>query len=419
MTVAKIISIGDELLIGQVTNTNSTFIAEKLNFISIPVTRVVSIGDNEKDIIEELNDSVKNFDVTVITGGLGPTHDDITKNILVRFFKDELILNENILENVKGIFKQRGVEMPEVNKEQALVPKSSMIIWNPNGTAPGMYFEKEGKLIISLPGVPFEMKAMIENSVIPMLREKLSGKIDHFIKTKTLLTFGAGETILSELLGDVKEIIKGSRLAFLPSAVGVRLRIDTKGVTEEEALEKLKNIETYIREKIGKYIFGINDESLEKIVSELLIKSGLKIAAAESCTAGNLSYKLTSIPGSSAYFLGGVVSYANDVKEEVLNVSGNTLLAFGAVSEQTAAEMAVNVRKLMKSDIGVSITGIAGPEGGTDEKPVGLVFIGYADKDKSYSKKFLLGDNRDRNRERAAFAALNIIREELLAKEHI
>jgi molybdenum cofactor synthesis domain len=291
MAVAKIISIGDELLIGQVTNTNSTFIAEKLNFISIPVTRVVAIGDNEKDIIEELNDSVKNFDVTVITGGLGPTHDDITKNILVRFFKDELVLNENILENVKGIFKQRGVEMPEVNKEQALVPKSSMIIWNPNGTAPGMYFEKEGKLIISLPGVPFEMKAMIENSVIPMLREKLSGKIEHFIKTKTLLTFGAGETILSELLGDVKEIIKGSRLAFLPSAVGVRLRIDTKGVTEEEAFEKLKKIETYIREKIGKYIFGINDETLEKIVSELLIKSGIKIAAAESCTGGILVFK--------------------------------------------------------------------------------------------------------------------------------
>ena len=415
MAIAKVMTIGDELLIGQVVDTNSTFISEKLNSISIPVTRMVTIGDKEEDILNELVDSVKNYDVTIITGGLGPTHDDITKAILVRFFNDELILNENVLDNIKSIFKNRGIDMPKINKEQAMVPKNSMLIWNAFGTAPGMCFERDGKLIISLPGVPFEMKAMMENSVIPMLREKMADKIKYFIKTKTLLTTGIGESVLSEIIGDVKEIIRDNRLAFLPSATGVRLRIDTKGETEEEALEKLKNIEAYIRGKIDKYIFGINDDSLEKIISTLLTKSGKTISTAESCTAGYLAFKLTTVPGSSVYYMGGVNSYSNDVKSNVLKVSEKTLQEFGAVSQQTAIEMAENIRKIIKTDIGISITGIAGPDGGTDDKPVGLVYIGYSDKDKTYAKEFLFADNRERNREKAVSSALNIIREELIS----
>jgi len=417
MAIAKVISIGDELLIGQVINTNSSFICEKLFSINIPVNKIITIGDNENDILWELKDSVQNFDVTIITGGLGPTHDDITKCTLVKFFKDELILNENILEYVKNVFKNRGTEMPEVNKEQALVPKGSMIIWNPNGTAPGICFEQNSKIVISLPGVPFEMKTMMENSVIPLLREKMTGKIDLIIKSKTLLTTGVGESILSEKLGDINELTKGEKLAFLPSVNGVRLRIDVKGITDEEAIEKLKEIETNIRSRIGEYIYGVNNEILEKIVGDLLISQNMTISTAESCTAGLLGAKITSIPGSSKYFTGGIISYSNEIKSGILQVKSETLDTYGAVSEQTAIEMANNIRLFFKTDIGISITGIAGPDGGTEEKPVGLVYIGFSDKNKTFAKKFLFGDNRERNRERAVVASLNLVREELLSAQ--
>ncbi len=415
MPYSKIISIGDEILIGQIVNSNAAFISEKLFSIGLPVRQIISIGDTEDDLINELYDSVNNFEVTVITGGLGPTHDDITKPVLTKFFNDELILNENVLENVKNIFQSRGFTMPGVNVEQAMLPKSCNIIWNPNGTAPGMSFEKEGRFIISLPGVPFEMKEMMNNSVIPMLHEKFKSQINYVLKTKTFLTFGLGETFLSEMIGDEKEITgENNKMAYLPSAVGVRLRVDVKAENEDDATAKLKEIEGRLRSKVGDYIFGINEDKLEKIVGELLIKQSLTIAFAESCTGGMLSGRITDIPGSSGYFKGGIVCYSNESKIFLLGVKESTIINYGAVSKETAIELAENVRIKMNSDIGISITGIAGPAGGSVEKPVGLVWIGYSDGKETFTKKYLFGENRERTRLRSATAALDIIRRKLL-----
>lgn len=415
MPNSKIINIGDEILIGQIVNSNAAFISEKLYSIGLPVRQIISIGDTEDDLINELYDSVNNYEVTIITGGLGPTHDDITKPVLTKFFNDELVLNENVLENVKNIFQSRGYTMPSVNVEQAMIPKTCNIIWNPNGTAPGMSFEKEGRFIISLPGVPFEMKEMMNNSVIPMLHEKFKNHINYVLKSKTFLTFGLGESFLSEMIGDEREITgENNKMAYLPSAVGVRLRVDVKADNEEDAANKLKEIEGRLRSKVGDYIFGINEDKLEKIVGELLLNRSLTVSFAESCTGGVLSGKITDIPGSSGYFKGGIVCYSNESKISQLGVNESTINSYGAVSKESAIELAENVRIKMNSDIGISITGIAGPSGGSDEKPVGMVWIGYSDGKETFAKKYLFGENRERTRLRSATAALDIIRRKLL-----
>ncbi|MBN1634107.1 MAG: competence/damage-inducible protein A [Ignavibacteria bacterium] len=414
MPVSKIISIGDEILIGQISNTNSQFIAEKLFSTGIPVKKIITIGDNKEELTAELDDSALNYDVTVITGGLGPTHDDITKPVMTEYFGDELILDENILENVRTIFKSRGIKMPEINKEQALVPKSAMIIWNRNGTAPGMYFEKEDKHYIALPGVPFEMKPMLTDSVIPMLREKYSDKIDYVLKSKTYLTTGISESVLFEIVGDIKQLTGDDKLAFLPSAAGVRLRVDIRATDEEHANAKLNAVENKLNEKIGKYVYGSNDDLLEEIIGKLLAEKNKTLSTAESCTGGLLASLITDISGSSKYFLGGVNVYSNESKVNILNVSNDLLVSKGAVSEETAVQMAVNSRKIFSSDYSLSITGIAGPEGGSEEKPVGLVYIGFASPEKQYAKQFLFGQRRDNNKLRSAKMALEILRKELL-----
>jgi len=412
--IAKVVSIGDELLIGQVVNTNASYISEKLISNGIPVKKVITIGDNEEDILAELDDSIKNFDVTIITGGLGPTHDDLTKPVLVKYFNDELILNNDVLNNVKAIFASRKVEMPESNIDQAMVPKTSRVLWNRFGTAPGIWMEKDNRVVIALPGVPYEMKAMIEEQIIGMLRERFSEKFQFVYKSKTLLTTGISESLLSEEIGDVKTIVGNNKLAFLPSPEGVRLRIDVKSEKENECLKLLEQIESKIREKVGTHIYGCNEETLAGIVGKMLKDRNLTIATAESCTGGMVSAKFTDINGSSDYFAGGIISYSNDVKINILGVSSGTIEKFGAVSEETASEMASNVRKLLKTDIGLSLTGIAGPTGGSDEKPVGLVWIGYSDRNKTISRKFLFGNDRTKNRRRASEMALFFLRNEIL-----
>jgi nicotinamide-nucleotide amidase len=413
MAASKIISIGDEILIGQISNTNSQFIAEKLFSIGIPVRKIITIGDTKEELITELEDSISNFDVTVITGGLGPTHDDITKPVLTEFFGDELIINENVLENVRNIFKSRGIKMPEINKEQALVPKNAMIIWNRNGTAPGMYFEKDGKHIISLPGVPFEMKPMLTDSVIPMLREKFTDKIDYVIRSKTFLTTGIGESSLFEMIGDIKQLTGDDKLAFLPSPSGVRLRVDIRATDEEHVNAKMSSVESKLKEKIGDYIFGYNDDLLEEVVGKILSEKNLTLSTAESCTGGLLASLITDISGSSKYFLGGVNVYSNESKINILKIDSDIINTKGAVSEEVAVQMALNSRKLFGSDYSLSVTGIAGPEGGSREKPVGLVYIGFACNEKQYARKFLFGNRRDNNKLRSAKMALEILRKEL------
>ena len=414
MVKTKIISIGDEILIGQIVNTNSAYISEKLNNTGIKVRKVVTIGDNRQDLIDELNDSIANdYKINLITGGLGPTHDDITKPILTEFFEDELILDEKVLEKVKSIFAKRNVIMPDVNIGQAMVPSHSKVIWNEHGTAPGILIEKDERIFAAMPGVPFEMKSMIENSIIPFIKAKYLAQPDYYHRSKTLLTTGIGESFLFEKIGSIEELLQGQKMAFLPSPLGVRLRVDVRGKSIKDAEKELERIEKTLRERIGEYIYGMNDELLEETVGKIRRERGLSLAAAASCTGGIISGRITDIAGSSEYFKGGIVSYANEVKENVLKVSAKTLAEKGAVSSECAMEMATGVRKLLGTDIGISATGIAGPGGATETKPVGLVYIAISIGDKTYSKELYLGDNRHRNRIRAAHAALEMLRKEL------
>ncbi|HCN36159.1 MAG TPA: competence/damage-inducible protein A [Bacteroidetes bacterium] len=411
---AKVISIGDELLIGQIINSNSSFIAEKLYSAGIPVKRIVTIGDTEKELLDELTDSLKNFNVTVITGGLGPTHDDITKPVLMKFFKDKPVLNKKVLNKVKSLFKSRNQVMPEVNTGQAMIPSKSEVIWNDNGTAPGIWINNNNKIFIALPGVPYEMKPMITEIVLPKLSNLFKNKNEYTFLSKTILTTGISESDLYEKLGDINEIIGKHKLAFLPSAELVKLRIDVTAKSKKEALLSYKKIEKKILDKAGNFVFGYEDDKLEKVLGELLKKKKKTLAVAESCTGGLISAKIVDIPGSSDYFLGGVCAYANDAKKKLLDVKNNSLKKFGAVSEQVAIEMAEGVRKKFKSDYAISTTGIAGPTGGSKVKPVGLVYIGFSDKNKSYALKFNLGDTRMKVITRATISALNLLRKEVL-----
>ena len=413
MLLSKIITIGDEILIGQVINTNASFISEKLFSIGIPVKKVITIEDTEEALLNELDDSIKNYDVTIITGGLGPTHDDVTKPTLIKYFNDELISDEKVLEHVKNIFKRRNLNMPPVNYGQAMVPKNSKVIFNESGTAPGIWIERNKKIIVALPGVPFEMKEMINTKIIPMLSETFANDIKYILKSKTFLTTGIGESHLAELIGDVKPIIGNNKLAFLPSLVGVRLRVDVKGENVNDVNNIIGEIEEKLKNKIGDYIFGTDEDLLEKIVGDLLIRKNLTLAVAESCTGGLISSKITDISGSSKYFIGGICTYSNNSKLYILNLSKETLEKYGAVSEETAMEMAVNVRKKFNSDFGISTTGIAGPTGGTNEKPVGLVWVGFSDGSRTFAKKFMFGDNRERTKLRATYMALVILRNHL------
>jgi len=415
MVKIKVISIGDEILIGQIVNTNSAYINEKFHCIGIKVNKVVTIGDNKQDLIDELNDSFKNnYDITLITGGLGPTHDDMTKPILVEFFNDELKLDLKVLEKVKSIFENRNVEMPEANIDQAMIPSKSKVIWNQYGTAPGILMEEDKKIFIAMPGVPFEMIAMIDHSVIPLIKELYLQNPEFHYRSKTLLTAGIGESILFEMIGDINELLQNQKMAFLPSPLGVRLRIDVKAVTVTEAESELCRIEKSLYERVGEFIYGQNDDLLEELVGNLLKEKGLTISVAESCTGGFISQRITDISGSSEYYKGGIISYSNDVKENLVLVDGEILREKGAVSSETALEMAKGVRKVLHTDIGLSATGIAGPTGATEDKPVGLTYIALAIGDIVYSKELFLGDNRHRNRVRAAQAALDMLRKELL-----
>ncbi|MCE1165273.1 MAG: competence/damage-inducible protein A [Bacteroidetes bacterium] len=416
MINAKVISIGDEILIGQIINTNASFINSKLYSIGVKVEKVVTIGDNEEDLLRELDDSMMNFKVTLITGGLGPTHDDITKPILIKYFNDKLVLHEDILEYVREFFAKRNLVMPETNVGQAMMPSKSKVIWNHNGTAPGIWMEKEGRVFVAMPGVPFEMKAMIEDDILRMIKEYFAAEFDYVLKSKTILTTGIGESLLFEKIGGINELIGKHKMAFLPSPLGVRLRIDVKEKDDKSASNEIEIIETKLKDKIGQYIFGENDDLIEEVIGKMLKDSGMTLAVAESCTGGLLAGRITDIAGSSDYFIGGITAYSNQIKEGFLGVKKETLLQYGAVSEETAKEMAYGIKTKFNSSIGVSVTGIAGPGGGTEEKPVGLTYIGYCDGEQCYAVKWNFGDNRERNRIRTVQACLNLLRNELLKK---
>lgn len=410
---AHIITIGDEILIGQTLNTNAAYIGDKLANIRIAVNKTSVVGDDFDDIMREFKTCWTKNDLLIVTGGLGPTHDDITRNCIVKFFKTELVQNNEVLEDIKKLFQKRGRDARKINEDQALVPKIAKVIRNENGTAPGIWIEKDNKIFIAMPGVPYEMHPMMNSFVIPNLSERFTD-LEYVQKRVTLESTGIPESFLFEKLGDISELLDGAKLAFLPSQIGVRMRITVTEKSEDEAANKLSEIEQKIRSKAGRYIFGRNGEKLEEVVGRILHERGLKISIAESCTGGYLSNLLTNISGSSNYFERGLVAYSNASKVEILNVEEDTITKYGSVSTEVAKQMAEGIKSISGTDIGLSITGIMGPTGATEGKPIGLVYIGLCDSEDCTVKKFTFGDDRILNKQRTAQAALEIVRRNLL-----
>ncbi len=410
---AHIITIGDEILIGQTLNTNSAFLGSKLIDLNINIKKTSVVADNEEEILKEFSDCFRENDLIIVTGGLGPTHDDITLQCVVKFFNTELVQDDNVLQDVIKIFARRGRQITRINEQQALVPKIGKVIRNKLGTAPGIWIEKDNKIFIVMPGVPFEMKEMVTSYVIPNLKEKY-GEPEIIIKRLILQTTGIPESFLFTKLGDLDELLEGGKMAFLPSQYGVKLRITVTEKNEEVAKNKLSEIEQKIRNLAGRYVFAVGEESLEEVVARLLKERELTLSLAESCTGGNIANLLTNISGSSEFFERGVVSYSNGSKVEMLKVDEDTLLQHGAVSAEVAEQMALAIRSISGTDLGLSVTGILGPTGATPGKPVGLVYIAICNSSSVFVKKFLFGEDRILNKQRATQAALDMIRKHIL-----
>jgi nicotinamide-nucleotide amidase len=401
-----IISIGDEILIGQIVNTNAAWISTRLNELGIGVNRVTSVADSHEEILAILEEASKRSDIVIITGGLGPTSDDITKPALCSYFNTRLVHDEKVYAHLKAFIKNRGSIMNEGNKSQAMLPECCEVLHNNLGTAPGMWFEKQGRIYVSLPGVPFEMEGLMNEYVLPKLKAQFG--IENIIH-RTILTHGIAEaqlaTILTEWEKTKNEKVK---LAYLPSPGMVKLRLSVYGEINGEVL--VLQEEKRLHEIIGNAIYGYDEDTFESVIGKLLKERNSTLSLAESCTGGIIASKIVSISGSSDYFKGGVVAYSNEIKMKELGVPAETLAMHGAVSQQTAEAMAEGVRTRFETDYSLSVTGIAGPLGGSEEKPVGTVWIAVSSKEKTMAKKFRFGDNRQRNITRTAMAAMNMLR---------
>jgi len=414
----EIINIGDELLIGQVVNTNAAWMAEQLNLAGFMVDRYTVIGDNRLEILESLKDAHVHSDLILMTGGLGPTKDDITKDVLCRFFQTRLLFNQQAYENLEKFFTLRGIPVTNLYRKQAELPETCTPIPNSNGTACGMWFESKVKerdnkvICISMPGVPFEMKAMLMESVIPLLKKYFPSQT---IVHKTIMTQGIGESFLSDILENwEKQLPANISLAYLPQPGIVRLRLTGKGSAAEPVDRQITEEIVKLKQIIPEYIYGSDNETLEEIVGGLLSAQGFTLATAESCTGGYIAHLITRIPGSSGYFKGSVVAYSNEVKESQLDVHSEDLKKFGAVSEIVVREMAANIRRKFGVDFALATSGIAGPDGGTAGKPVGTTWIAIATPTKILSEKYLFGEDRERNIRRTALQALNMLRKEII-----
>jgi len=405
--LAEIITIGDEILIGQIIDSNSAWIAQQLNAIGIRVKQISSVSDDKEHILKALAEAANRADIILITGGLGPTKDDITKSTIAEYFNVPLVRNQQALDNVAQIFAKYNRPLLDVNIRQADVPQNCEIILNNNGTAPGMWFNEQGKIYISMPGVPHEMMYMMEEFVIPKLRQTLSLPV---IIHKTVLTVGEGESFLAEKIADIENSLPAHiKLAYLPKLGSVRLRLSALG-NDEQALQQ--EVELYARqfiERIGNSVVTDIDIPIEKAILDEMDAKGLTLSVAESCTGGYISHLFTQHPGSSKVFFGGAISYSYDLKESLLGVKNETLWSHGAVSKETVVEMVEGALINFKSDYAIAVTGVAGPGGGTDDKPVGTVWIAVANAKKTFAHKYSFGKKRMQNIERTAITALGML----------
>ena len=405
---AELLTIGDEILFGQINDTNSQWMSQELDQVGIRVIRKTTVGDNRKDILDAFAEAEKRADIVLITGGLGPTNDDLTKPLLAEFFNTTLAMDQEALEEVTEFFKSKGREITPINEKQAELPIGSLRIPNKLGTAPGMWLERNGCVFVSMPGVPHEMKRMMTDTVIPNLQAHFQTDV---IYHKVIKTIGIGESWLAEEIKDWENALpEHIKLAYLPSLGQVKLRLTAIGSDREQLKQEVEDQITLLKQYAWKYIYGYDKDEIQGVVGQMLKDHDLKISFAESCTGGYISHLITSIPGSSAYYNGSVVPYQNELKASVLGISEETLKAHGAVSEQAVIEMSNNVREQFNSDIGIATSGIAGPGGGTDEKPVGTVWIAYADGNQTVAKKLQLWKDRDVNIKATAAAVMNLIR---------
>lgn len=410
--LVEIITIGDEILIGQIIDTNSAWMAKELNKIGLRIIQITSITDSKEEIISSLQAAEKRADVILITGGLGPTKDDVTKHAMLEYFGGELILNQEQLSQVRELFKSFGKEVSELNVKQAETPSSCETLINSRGTAPGMWFEKNETIFVSMPGVPYEMKWLMEYKVLPKIKSKLALPV---IRHKTFLTQGIGESFLSEWIADWEDSLPSHiKLAYLPSPGLVRLRLSAIGKDASTLDEELNKAGLALYEIIGKHIYGEDQISLPEVIQNLFIGRDLTLSVAESCTGGNISHLITSVAGSSAYYVGGAIPYTEEMKSKILGVSAQTITQFGVVSEQVVRELAEGTRKAFNSDYSIATTGIAGPAGGSEEIPVGSVWIGIAGPDRTHSKLFRFSTDRERNITMASLSALNWLRKVVL-----
>ena len=417
---AHIINIGDELLIGQVVNTNASWMAEELNKRNIKVTNISVISDGADDIRTQLDRSLSEADVVLITGGLGPTKDDITKTVLCNYFDDTLVRHQPTYENVKKFFDRRGLPFTEINQAQALVPSKCKVILNEVGTAPCMVFTipqatfkqpspkktdtSAEKIVISMPGVPFEMKWLMQNSVLPLLEEQLGSQA---IVHKTILTFGIGESFLADKIADWEDALPAHiKLAYLPEAGKVRLRLsaygEDKAQLEQEVAEQIVKLNVIISDNI----YGYDDDTISKVIGKIVNRRCALLATAESCTGGLIGNMITEVPGSSAYYKGGIIAYSNELKERLLDVRHETLEQYGAVSEETAIEMAKGCLEATGADYAIATTGISGPTGATEEKPLGLVYVAIASRDEVVCNRYVFTTTRQQHQQRTANQAL-------------
>ena len=408
---ATIITIGDEILIGQILDTNSRYISRALNAHGIVVAERTSIGDNRTQIVETLDRALSQSEVVIITGGLGPTKDDITKHTLCDYFGSTLRYDEVEAEHIRTLLAVRNIAFNDLNRGQAMVPECCTVLHNAHGTAPGMWFEQNGRVVVSLPGVPFEMQHLIDEEVMPRLKARFElREIVH----RTMITFGIAESILAERIAKWEEALPDYiRLAYLPAPNVVRLRLSAYEVEGKEVRHEIDNLFEELRSIIPDNIAGFEEASVEELVHNILINKGLTLATAESCTGGAIASKFTAQAGASAYFLCGVVSYSNESKNSVLGVEMSDITHFGAVSEQVAKAMASGARAISGADFAISTTGIAGPTGGSKEKPVGTVWIGVATPNRCFAVLKNCGTDRSQIISRATAYAIAMLYEEL------